>query len=134
MIALGLGCRRDTPAADIEAVIAQALSAAVLSADAIDVVATEDGKAADPGIIEVARRLGRPLISIVATELAKVSSLAITNSARVQRLKGVPSVAETAALAAVGAHAQLIVARVASATATCALARGDGPLAQELSV
>lgn len=133
MIALGVGCRRDTPADDIEAVIAQALCAAVLSSDAVDVIATEDSKAAEPGIIEVARRLGRPLIGIVATELAKVSSLAVTNSARVQRLKGVPSVAETAALAAVGAHARLIVARVANATATCALARGDGPFAQEPS-
>jgi cobalt-precorrin 5A hydrolase len=133
MIALGIGCRRGASAEDIEAVIALVLSAAVLSVDAVDVVATEASKAAEPGIVEVAHRLGRPLAGIVSTELAKVSSLAVTNSERVQRLKGVPSVAETVALAAVGAHPRLIVARIANATATCALARGEGPLAQELS-
>jgi len=131
MIALGIGCRRDTPAEEIEAVIALALSAAVLSVDAVDVIATEDGKAAEPGIVEVARRLGRPLVGIVARELGKVADLVVTSSARVQRLKGVPSVAETAALAAVGAHPRLIVARIANATATCALARGEGRHAPE---
>jgi cobalt-precorrin 5A hydrolase len=131
MIALGIGCRRNAPAEDIEAVIAQALAAAVVSAEAVDVVATESGKAAEPGLVAAARRLGRPLIGIDARELAELSDLAVTASERVQRLKGVPSVAETAALAAVGAHPRLIVARVANATATCALARGDGPLAQE---
>jgi cobalt-precorrin 5A hydrolase len=133
MIALGIGCRRNASAEDIEAVIAQALSAAVLSVDAVDVVATEGSKAAEPGIVAVARRLGRPLIGIDARDLAKVSDLAVTASERVQRLKGVPSVAETAALAAVGAHPRLLVSRIANPTATCALARGDGPRARELS-
>jgi cobalt-precorrin 5A hydrolase len=133
MIALGIGCRRNAPAEDIEAVIALALSAAVLSVDAIDVVATESGKATEPGPIEVARRLGRPLVGILATDIARVADLAVTVSERVQRLKGVPSVAETAALAAVGAHPRLLVARIANATATCALAQGEGPDAQEPS-
>lgn len=132
MIALGIGCRRDAPAADIEAAIGQALAVAMLGIDDVSVIATEQAKSEQASIVEAARRLGRPLIGIAVSELAKVSDLVVTRSARVQDLKGVPSVAETAALAAVGAGARLIVPRVANATAACAVARGDGsPLAPE---
>ena len=125
MIALGIGCRRNASADDIEAVIAQALDAASLSNAAVNVIATEYDKANEAGVIEAARRLGRPLQGIVASELAKMSDLVATRSERVQQLKGVPSVAETAALAAVGRGGRLIVPRVANATATCALASDE---------
>jgi cobalt-precorrin 5A hydrolase len=125
MIALGIGCRHNAPVEDIEAVIAQALDTASLSAAAINVIATENDKAAEPGLIEAARRLDRPLLGIIVSELAKMSELVITRSERVQRLKGVPSIAETAALAAIGQGARLIVPRVGNATATCALASDD---------
>jgi cobalt-precorrin 5A hydrolase len=125
MIALGIGCRRNAPVEDIEAVITQALSAASLSAAAIDVIATENEKATEPALVEAARRLGCPLRGFAASELASMSDLAVTRSERVQRLKGVPSVAETAALAAIGRGGRLIVPRVANATATCALASDD---------
>jgi len=130
MIALGIGCRRNASVEDIEAVIAKALGAASLTAAAISVVATESDKAGEPGLVEVARRLDRPLVGIVASELAKMSDLAVTRSERVQQEKGVPSVAETAALAAVGQGGRLILPRLANATATCALASDDAePLA-----
>lgn len=125
MIALGIGCRRNAPVEDIEAVIAVALDAASLSAAAIGVVATADDKVIEPGLIEAARRLHRPLLGIAASELAEMSDRVSTRSERVQRLKGVPSVAETAALAAIGQGARLIVPRIANATATCALASDD---------
>ncbi|WP_407159887.1 cobalamin biosynthesis protein [Bradyrhizobium sp. STM 3557] len=125
MIALGIGCRRNAPIEDIEAVIARALSAASLPAAAISVIATENDKMAEPGLVEAARRLDRPLRGVVASEMARMSDLAVTRSERVQALKGVPSVAETAALAAIGQGGRLIVPRVANATATCALASDD---------
>jgi cobalt-precorrin 5A hydrolase len=125
MIALGIGCRRNAPVQDIEAVIAAALHAASLSAEAISLIATENDKAAEPGLVDAARRLGRPLVGIVKSELAKVSHLVVTSSERVRQLKGVPSVAETAALAAVGQGARLILPRIANATATCALASDE---------
>lgn len=125
MIALGIGCRRNAPVEDIEAVIAVALDAASLSAAAIGVVATADDKVIEPGLVEAARRIGRPLLGILASELAEMSDRVSTRSERVQRLKGVPSVAETAALAAIGQGARLIVPRIANATATCALASDD---------
>jgi cobalt-precorrin 5A hydrolase len=125
MIALGIGCRRNAPVEDIEAVIAVALDAASLSAAAIGVVATADDKVVEPGLVEAARRIGRPLLGILASELAEMSDRVSTRSERVQRLKGVPSVAETAALAAIGQGARLIVPRIANATATCALASDE---------
>jgi cobalt-precorrin 5A hydrolase len=125
MIALGIGCRRNASADDIEVVIAQALAAASLGAAAISVIATETNKAAEPGLVEAARRLGRPLLGIAASELEKISDLIVTRSERVQRLKGVPSVAETAALAAIGRGGRLIVPRLANAVATCAVASND---------
>jgi cobalt-precorrin 5A hydrolase len=130
MIALGIGCRRNAPVEDIEAVIEQALDAASLSAAAIDVIATENDKATERGVVEVARRLDRPLLGIVTSELAKISDLVVTRSELVQRLKGVSSVAETAALAAVGQGGRLILPRVANATATCALASDDAEQAK----
>ncbi|WP_257169134.1 cobalamin biosynthesis protein [Bradyrhizobium sp. SRS-191] len=126
MIALGIGCRRDARLTEIEAVIAQALSAARLAAEDIDVVATAADKLREPGVIDAAQRLGRPLRGIAQHDLAAVADLAHTRSDRVQRLKGVPSVAETAALAAAGRNPRLILPRIANASATCALAHGEG--------
>jgi cobalt-precorrin 5A hydrolase len=125
MIALGIGCRCNAPAEDIEAIVAQALEAASLSMAAISVIATESGKAGQPGLVEAAHYLGRPLLGIPVSELANVADRAVTRSERVQQLKGVPSVAETAALAAVGQGARLILPRIANATATCALASDE---------
>lgn len=134
MIALGIGCRSRAPAEDIEAVIGQALAVGALRIDDVSVIATEETKSEQAGVIEAAHRLGLLLIGISVSELAKVADLVVTRSARVQDIKGVPSVAETAALAAAGVGARLIVPRVANATATCALARGEGlPLVLERS-
>ncbi|MFC5325900.1 cobalamin biosynthesis protein [Bradyrhizobium oligotrophicum] len=126
MIALGIGCRRDTSADLIEAVIAEALTAARLAAGDVAVIATAGDKMREPGVIEAAKRLGRPLRGIAENDLMAVADLAVTRSDLVQRLKGVPSVAETAALAAAGRNARLILPRLANASATCALAAGEG--------
>ena len=126
MIAAGVGCRRNAPAEDVEAVIATALRKAGLDAAAIGVVATLEGKAAEPGIIEAARRLKCALRQCSLLELARVSHLTVGKSQRVRDAVGVPSVAEAAALAAAGRNARLLVPRQANATATCALAEGQG--------
>jgi cobalt-precorrin 5A hydrolase len=126
MIAAGVGCRRNAPAADVEAVIAAALRAAGLEAAAIGVIATLSGKAAEPGIVAAVRRLGCTLRECSRLELARVTPMAVGQSQRVWRAVGVPSVAEAAALAAAGRNARLLVPRQANATATCALAEGGG--------
>ncbi|MGJ5045120.1 MULTISPECIES: cobalamin biosynthesis protein [unclassified Bradyrhizobium] len=131
MIALGIGCRRAADVADIEAVIAHALSLARLAPADVAVLATAADKASEPGVICAAQRLGRPLVAIASADMAAVADRAITRSDRVRCLKGVPSVAETAALAAAGVNARLILVRVANAVATCAVAEGDGAIVAE---
>ncbi|WP_315779790.1 MULTISPECIES: cobalamin biosynthesis protein [unclassified Bradyrhizobium] len=128
MIALGIGCRRNASSDDVDAVVAQALAAAGLAAGDIAVVATAADKLDESGVTEAAMRLRRPLRGIGIADLAAVAELAVTRSDLVQRLKGVPSVAETAALAAAGRNARLILPRLANACATCAIAQGDGPV------
>jgi cobalt-precorrin 5A hydrolase len=131
MIALGIGCRRDASADAIEAVVAQALRAASLVSSDIAVIATAADKRDEAGIVEAAKRLRRPLVGVAAAELAAVADRAVTYSDLVHRLKGVPSIAETAALVAAGRHARLILPRMANASATCALAEGDGAFPAE---
>ena len=126
MIAAGVGCRRKAPAEDVVAVIATALRKAGLDAADIGVVATLEGKAAEPGIIEAVRRLRCALRECSLLELTRVSHLTVGTSRRVRDAVGVPSVAEAAALAAAGRNARLLVPRQANATATCALAEGQG--------
>ena len=60
-------------------------------------------------------------------ELVLAAERAKTVSMRSLAAKGLPSVAETAALAAAGRSARLIVPRVATKEATCAIAIGKGP-------
>ena len=125
MLACGIGCRRGTPAEDIEAVIGAARKQ-LCSDDAIAVIATEKGKASEPGLLEAARRLGIPLVAFSVRELESVSSLLITISQAALAHKGVPSVAEAAAILAAGDNAWLLGPRVANTTTTCAFAVGEG--------
>ena len=64
---------------------------------------------------------------ILAEKLAQAGGRAITRSARVQSLLGVPSVAETAALAAAGPTSRLCGPRLAVGRVTCAIATDGEP-------
>ena len=68
-----------------------------------------------------------PIIAVLDADMRRMSDLAATHSQLVAALRGVPSLAETCALAAAGRGARLICPRVANAEATCALAEGEGP-------
>ncbi len=111
----GIGCRRGCPAAAILAVVRQAGGADLLAAPA--------WKRQEPGLIEAARMLGRPLRFVDDAALAAVQALCPTRSAVAARVTGHASVAEAAALAGGGT---LVRARLANGWATCALAE-EGP-------
>jgi cobalt-precorrin 5A hydrolase len=67
-------------------------------------------------------------LGIIAVDPAAMqgkASQALTVSNRVQGLRGVPSVCETAALAGAGSSARLLCARVTSGGAAAAIARGE---------
>jgi cobalt-precorrin 5A hydrolase len=122
MIAIGIGCRRDASAAAIEELVRRVM-AGVPAAGCPALFSIED-KAQEFGLIEAARRLGMTLTFLSRDDLRRQP--AQTRSRAAEAAFGVPSVAEAAALAGTGPDARLLVARVAEAGVTCAVAVGAG--------
>lgn len=122
MIVAGIGCKRGTAAADIETAIRTALSRGGVAIDQLGAIATMVAKQSEFGIAAAARKLGVKLVLVPEHELQEAAPRVATRSERVLNLTGLPSVAETAALAAAGPGARLIVARIVAGSATCALA------------
>jgi cobalt-precorrin 5A hydrolase len=127
MIIAGIGCRKGTPASEIETAVSAALARAGLDRATIGMIATSAAKRAEPGIAGAAAVLGVPLAVVPPADLAAAGERVATRSQRVLMLAGVPSVAEAAALAAGGAAARLIVPRIVVGAATCALVEGGDP-------
>jgi cobalt-precorrin 5A hydrolase len=126
IVIAGIGCRRNASADAIEAVIDAALAACNLERGELTALATAAEKGVEPGLRAAAGRLALCLVLVGETELRRVSGAVLTISERVVALKGVPSIAETAALAAAGAAARLLAPRISNAQATCAIAVGEG--------
>ncbi|MEU5313435.1 precorrin-3B C(17)-methyltransferase [Streptomyces sp. NPDC021562] len=143
-LVVGVGASGGAPADEVFALIEGALRDAGLSARSVAEVATVDAKAGEPGIVTAAERLGVPLVTYSAEELARV---AVPNPSDAPLAAvGTPSVAEAAALLRGG---ELLVPKRKSvradgrpAMATCAVVRrpargrlavvGLGPGARDL--
>jgi cobalt-precorrin 5A hydrolase len=123
-IAAGIGLRPGTGEPDIRACLDLALARFDLTADAVGCIATTAARAAEPGLVDLAGRLGVPVVAIPDEALRGEDAGCATRSTRVVALYGVGSVAEAAALAAAGARATLVLPRIALGRVTCALARG----------
>jgi cobalt-precorrin 5A hydrolase len=97
-------------------------AALALAGGPVNAVATVDSKAT--GLAELARLVGVPLISVTPEALAAHPR---PGSSRVRALYGTGSVAESAALAAAGPGARLVVGRVTSpdGLAVAAIAEGQ---------
>jgi len=121
MIVAGVGCRKGARAVEIEAAIVAAFARVGVATSELSLIATSAAKGGEPGIAAAASAIGVPLVLIPQGDLAAVGKRVTTRSARVIALMGVPSVAETAALAAGGPSARLIAPRIAVGPATCAL-------------
>lgn len=140
----GVGASKGAPADEVLALVEQALRDAGLSPGSLAELATVDAKSEEPGILEAARRLGVPVVTYPAGELAAVE---VPNPSDAPLAAvGTPSVAEAAALAGGG---ELLVPKRKSeradgqpAMATCAVVRrpargrlavvGLGPGARDL--
>lgn len=120
LLAIGVGCRAGCPGEAIAALVRRAL--ADLGEASVAALFTSVDKQAEQGITEAARALALPLVYLPRTALEAAAPRAQTRSERVVSLFGVPSVAETAALAGAGPGSSLVVARMASDGATCAIA------------
>ncbi|KOV95803.1 Precorrin methylase [Streptomyces sp. NRRL B-3648] len=143
-LVVGVGASKGAPAEEILDLVGEALREAGLSPRSVGELATVDAKAGEPGIVAAAERLGVPLVTYSAEELAGV---AVPNpSAAPLAAVGTPSVAEAAALVRGG---ELLVPKRKSeradgqpAMATCAVVRrpargrlavvGLGPGARDL--
>jgi cobalt-precorrin 5A hydrolase len=121
MIAIGIGCRRACSGEAIAALVRRALAQAG-AGEGERCLFTDERKRTAANVAEAACALGLELHFLEFARLAAESPRAATRSARVERHIGLPSLAETAALAGAGTGGALIVARLAAGGATCAIA------------
>jgi cobalt-precorrin 5A hydrolase len=117
MIVAGFGFRSGASLAALRDALVRAGGA-----DGVTHLATLEAKA--EGLVPLGLALGLPVVGVADAALR--AQVTLTQSGRVQALKGVGSVAEAAALAAAGPGARLRGPRVVSAdgTATAAIAEG----------
>jgi cobalt-precorrin 5A hydrolase len=115
----GIGCRRNCSTEDILSVVGRASAETGML---VNILAAPTFKSDEAGLHEAARRLGVPLILIDGPALSAAQEHCMTHSPRSKQAIGVASVAEGCALAAAGSGGRLLLARIASRTATCALA------------
>lgn len=127
----GIGFRHATPADEIVALVERACDAAGLPRTRLARLATAADRAGEPAIRAAAEALGCPLDAVPPEALIAVDADIPTRSHRIEASRGVGSVAEAAALAAAGPGATLLLRRIASAGATCALALRAQSVTQE---
>ncbi|MER6205361.1 precorrin-3B C(17)-methyltransferase [Streptomyces sp. NPDC001642] len=143
-LVVGVGASKGAPVDEVLGLVESAVRDAGLSLASLARLATVDAKSEEPGIVEAARRLGVPLVTYSADELAAVE---VPNPSDAPLAAvGTPSVAEAAAL--VGGGELLVPKRKSEradgrpAMATCAVVRrvargrlavvGLGPGARDL--
>ncbi|SHI28488.1 precorrin-3B C(17)-methyltransferase [Streptomyces sp. 3214.6] len=127
-LVVGVGASKGAPVEEVLALVEGALRDAGLSPRSVVALATVDAKREEPGIVEAAARLGVPVVTYSAEELAAVE---VPNPSDAPLAAvGTPSVAEAAALADGG---ELLVPKRKSerpdgqpAMATCAVVRRPG--------
>ncbi|MDI3328122.1 MAG: cobalamin biosynthesis protein [Alicyclobacillaceae bacterium] len=125
---LGIGCNRGTSREEIEAVLEGVLADHNLAVESVAAVATIDHKKDEPGLIELCRARGWPLIAFTPEEL---NEMPIPHpSETVYRYTGAYGVSEPAAMRAAGTDF-LLVEKVVSGNVTLSVARkrftGTGP-------
>lgn len=124
-LVVGVGASKGAPVEEVLGLIRDALREAGLSVASVAELATVDAKSEEAGLVEAARRLGVPLVTYSAEELAGVD---VPNPSDAPLAAvGTPSVAEAAAL--VGGGELLVPKRKSAASpamATCAVVRRPG--------
>ncbi|WP_342154038.1 cobalamin biosynthesis protein [Methylorubrum sp. SB2] len=118
----GIGFRHAATVEEIVDLIGRALAEAEFAPDALAAIATAADRAGEDVCRAAAAAFGLKPVAVSPDALAAVDAGVVTRSARIAASRGVGSVAEAAALAAAGPNARLLLPRIASAGATCALA------------
>ncbi|MBY5360777.1 cobalamin biosynthesis protein [Rhizobium leguminosarum] len=120
---LGLGCERGTPPAEVLALAIEALDVAAIGAAELTAIASIDSRRLEPAILAVAAHFSVPAVFFGALRLEEETPRLANPSEIAFARVGCHGVAEGAALAAAGASAVLVVAKIKSARATAAVAR-----------
>ena len=120
----GVGCERHADGAEVIGLIGAGLRAQNLSPLSLAAIASIDIKADEPARHAAARHFTVPLRLFSATELAQERYRLKQPSDYVEDTVGTPSVAEAAALKA----GLLVVEKLKSARATCAIGRATRPI------
>ena len=128
VLALGVGCERGLPEAELQALVDATLEAQGLAPEAVAAVVSLDLKAGEPAMRALADRLGVPFRVFGAAELETETPRLANPSEVVFREVGCHGVAEGAALAAAGPEGWLLVHKVKGARATMAIARAPVPI------
>jgi cobalt-precorrin 5A hydrolase len=124
LMAIGIGCRKNCSGAVLARLVSHTIEAwpGNLPRPRVRVLFTIDDKRNEAGITDAAEVLGLDVIFLPRAALQDAMPRTRTPSARAQKLFGVASVAEAAALAGGGPNAVLIVPRSSNKEATCAIA------------
>lgn len=129
---MGLGCERNCPISEIEALVKEALSLSHLQLAQIACFASIDIKADESALIALIEKYNKPFNTYSAAALSTVENLLQTPSKYVYQTVGVYGVAESAALYAVkqqtNSAPELHLPKIKNSKATCAIAkayRGD---------
>ncbi|MBX2807255.1 MAG: cobalamin biosynthesis protein [Cellvibrionaceae bacterium] len=124
---LGMGCERHCPQAELTDLVNRCLQQADLSLAQVHSINSIDIKHDELGLIACAAALNKPYHTFDKTLLAKVGHLLSEKSDYVFNTVGVYGVAESAALVAAqqltGDAAELVLTKIKTAKATCAIAR-----------
>jgi cobalt-precorrin 5A hydrolase/precorrin-3B C17-methyltransferase len=126
-IAIGVGCERNAKPVELIRLVQTTLSGHGIARDSIAGVYSLDLKADEPAMQELARWLGVPFRVFDAATLEAETPRLANPSDTVFAEVGCHGVAEGAALAAAGPTATLIVPKVKSERATCAIALSPSP-------
>nr|WP_320132669.1 cobalamin biosynthesis protein [uncultured Holophaga sp.] len=122
---VGMGCRRGTPVASLEAAFREGLALCGGVPEEVRYLASVDLKADEAGLLELGQRLAIPLRFIPAEEIRK-APLDLNETGAARRHLDLPAVAEPAALLA-GSRTRLILPRTVIGGVTVAVAREEEP-------
>ena len=127
-LALGVGCERHAPAAELETLVMTTLAEAGLAPEAIACVVSLALKAAEPAVHALSQTLDVPARFLAQDALAAEARRLATPSEVVKAEIGIPGVAEAAALAAAGPAGRLLVTKRKSRRCTVAVAIAPAPI------
>jgi len=123
----GLGCRRDCPPGELQALLDRTLKEHGSSTAELTALASSNHKADEPGLQQLAAQLNLPIHFLPAEVLAGYHERLSETSAKALQVAGTPGVAEASALALAerlsGQPARLWITKRKSAAATVAVAR-----------